>query len=86
MKSGLTQEEDRFASGYQAARRHYLNDNAVIKRAVEAWRDPLQDRGRDAIRRVWPDLATALDSAAVAADEMAARPVGDESDGGKHAC
>lgn len=62
--------EDRFASGYQAARRKYHSDRAVTLRTAEAWRDPQQDRGREVIRQAWPGLATALDDTAAAADQM----------------
>lgn len=65
--------EDRYASGYSAARRHYRSDRAVAMQTAEAWRDPQQDRGREVIRQVWPDLAAALDATTSAADEMEGR-------------
>lgn len=65
--------EDRFAAGYDAARRHYRSERGLAEQVTQAWRDPQQDRGRDAIRRAWPDLATALDATADAADEARGR-------------
>lgn len=65
--------EDRFAAGYDAARRHYRNERGLAEQVTQAWRDPQQDRGCEAIRRAWPDLAAALDATAAAADEARGR-------------
>lgn len=51
----------RFSEGYRAAKRHHGDEQALLARTAAAWKDPQQDRGRDAIRQVWPALAQALD-------------------------
>lgn len=57
----MNEQPDRFDLGYQAARRHYTLDRQPIIHVIKAWNDRHQDRGREAITRIWPGLAAAMD-------------------------
>ena len=54
--------DDRYGDGYRAARDFYLGQAALAHRAASAWADPTKREHAAVIRRVWPDLADALDA------------------------